>query len=203
MESNVADSEPMVDIAAVAEPELQDYLRQLEVIRRDAAALVAGLGAGQMKWRPEPGRWSIVECFDHLNSVSAMYIPLFAERIADARAKGMLAAGPFRYSFLGNKFVGSLEPPVKMKVKMPKGMEAPVLADPATVLPEFDRLTVEMAKVMASADGVDLRGVKISSAFSKVLRLSLGQWFAFVNAHTRRHLWQARNIMERPDFPKS
>jgi hypothetical protein len=164
---------------------------------------VAGLSREQLTWRSEPGRWSIIECIDHLNGVSTMYLPLFARKIAEARANGMLASGPFRYGFLGNKFVGSLEPPVKMKVKMQKGMEVPVVSDPEKVIAEFDRLMIEAEKVVASADGVDLRGVKITSLLSRLLKLSLGQWFAFFNAHARRHLWQARNVMSHAGFPRS
>ena len=48
-------------------PELQDYARQFEAVTQEARDLAAGLSPAQWSWRPEPGRWSIAECLDHLN----------------------------------------------------------------------------------------------------------------------------------------
>jgi len=31
--------------------------------------------------------------------------------------------------------------------------------------------------------------------------MPLGAYFAFVLAHDRRHLWQARNVRTAPEFP--
>jgi hypothetical protein len=35
------------------------------------------------------------------------------------------------------------------------------------------------------------------------LRLPLGAYFAFVIAHDRRHLWQARRVRDAAEFPHS
>ena len=56
-------------------PELDIYLEQIRYIRQDVAAIVADLGDGQFTWRPAPDRWSIGECFEHLNLTAAAYRP--------------------------------------------------------------------------------------------------------------------------------
>ena len=38
----------------------------LEEIARDAHTTFGGFEARQLNWRPEPARWSVAQCFDHL-----------------------------------------------------------------------------------------------------------------------------------------
>ena len=52
-------------------PELEIYLEEIRYIRQDVAALVANLADDQFTWRPGRDRWSIGECFEHLNLTAA------------------------------------------------------------------------------------------------------------------------------------
>ena len=56
-------------------PESYIYLEQIRYIRQDVTAIVANLGDDQFTWRPAPGRWSIGECFEHLNLTAAAFGP--------------------------------------------------------------------------------------------------------------------------------
>ena len=49
----------------------------------------------------------------------------------------------------------------------------------------------------------DLSKARVQSPASRWIRLDLGAGFALMAAHERRHLWQARRLTERPDFPKA
>src|SRR5574341_987320 len=101
-------------------PEPEDYICQLEAIQSDAREIAAGLTDAQFNWRPEPGRWSIAQCFDHLSVTASRYLTVIDEGIERARARGLYGNGPFRHGWLGNWFARSLEPPVKRKFKAPK-----------------------------------------------------------------------------------
>ena len=52
-----------------------------------------------------------------------------------------------------------------------------------------------------AADGLDLSRVRVSSPAIPLLRLQLGIWFLSTNAHTLRHLGQARRVLSDPRFP--
>ncbi len=49
---------------------LDEYVRQFEDLKRDARQLTEGLSDAQLNWSPAPGRWSMAQCLEHLNSVA-------------------------------------------------------------------------------------------------------------------------------------
>jgi hypothetical protein len=49
--------------------------------------------------------------------------------------------------------------------------------------------------------GLDLSRIKLGSPIVPIVRLPLGTWFAFIIAHERRHVWQARQVRQELRFP--
>ncbi len=181
--------------------ELAGYLQQIEAAKQEGAAFLAGMTDAQFNWRPGPDRWSIGQCFDHLNVSVRKTLPAFDRAIAAARERGRLASGPFRYGWFARWMVGSMEPPVKrrqgtFKILVP-AQEVPL----APTLAEFRTLREQLAERVRNADGLDLRRARVVSPVTRLLRMPLGAYFAFVLAHDRRHLWQARNVRTAPEFP--
>ena len=185
-------------------PELQDYRRRFEAARQDAGALAAPLTPAQLSWRPRPEAWSIAQCLDHLVVTGRSVLPKLDESIARAHARGWHGQGPFRYGWLGNWFVranGPTEEPPKRPVPTP-GIYMPH-ADPAAaeVLPAFVALQGELVERLHRANGLDLARAKAASPVTRLLRLSLGQWFALLAGHQERHLRQAGRVRAHPGFP--
>ncbi len=75
--------------------ELSGYLGQIEAVKREGNAILAGMTDVQFNWRPGPERWSMAQCFDHLNVAVGRTFPAFDRAIADARDRGLRAPGPF------------------------------------------------------------------------------------------------------------
>ena len=46
--------------------------RSLDHTRDELRRLVAGLSAEQWSWKPAPDRWSVAECFAHLNETGGL-----------------------------------------------------------------------------------------------------------------------------------
>ncbi|OLC08394.1 MAG: hypothetical protein AUH42_01520 [Gemmatimonadetes bacterium 13_1_40CM_70_11] len=181
--------------------ELAGYLQQIEAAKREAATFLAGMTDAQFNWRPSPERWSIGQCFDHLNVSVRTTLPAFDRAIAAARVRGRLSPGPFRYGWFARWMVGSMEPPVKRRQGTFKILRPAVEVPLAPTLAEFRSMRDQLAERARSADGLDLRRVRVVSPVFRLLRLPLGAYFAFVLAHDRRHLWQARNVRAAPEFP--
>ena len=181
--------------------ELREYQRQLRDISADLADLTGTLDELQLNWRPAPTRWSIAEGVVHLNAVAELLLPVLERRAVDARKKGLLAEGPFRHSRLGNFFLKMMEPPPKLRIPGPKGLLPQPQHYTREVIATFMRLQEEIIAAIDRADGLNLSAIMINSPFPRPLRLSIGQWYGFLAAHARRHLWQARNVRNDPDFP--
>lgn len=173
----------------------QDDIRTLI---RQVRALAEELDRETFNRRPGEGRWSVGECVEHLSAAARLYLPPLTEAIEKARAKGVLGRRKHGMTWLGRIVVWSTEPPPKRPSRMktwPK-LEPARDLDPAETLDEFEALHEELIVRMNEASDLDLKKVKVRSVLDRRLRLSLGDWFAFLAAHGRRHLWQAERTLE-------
>lgn len=187
-------------VPRILHAELSEYRRQLRDARADAEKLVEGLTDAQFNWSPAPGRWSIAECLDHLNS-GWLVLPKLDHKIASATEKGLRGEGPYRHPLLGRLYVRFVEPPPKIRFRAPKAYVPKPDQPLAAVAPRFFELQDELIRRVLAADGLDLGEIRMSSPITRKFRMSLGQWFAFLAAHERRHLWQAWQVRNHPAFP--
>ncbi len=183
-------------------PERADLERQLDAITTEADRVLAGLSEAQVNWRPAPDRWSVGECLSHLNVSIRAVLPALDRAIETARAQGLVGAGGGRTGWFANWMVRSQEPPVKRRVRT-FPMFQPVAArhDAAQLLAEFRAFRGDLRERLARAEGIDWGRAKVVSPASRFFRLPFGAYVAFLLAHDRRHLWQARDVRNHPDFP--
>lgn len=180
--------------------ELAEYRRQVRNIRADAEKLVEGLSESELNWKPSREKWSIAQCLDHLNNGWKVLTKL-DRVIAAAGRDGIRGDGPYRHPLLGRLYVRFTEPPPKIRVPAPKPYR-PVEERPISdAVPRFLDLQTEILTRIEAADGLDLGRIRMSSPITKRFRMSLGQWFGFLAAHERRHLWQAWQVRRHPEFP--
>ena len=175
--------------------ELEEYLRQLDAIRADARQLVAGLSDAEFNRRPAAGRWSAAECLDHLNTLRKI-LPAIDRAITHAAARGLRSEGPFHYGWFARWMIRSFEPPPQRRFRNPRLLEpAHQPLAPDAVLREFLSLRDALTRRVQQADGLDLERVIVVSPVSRFFRMPLGGYFAFLLAHDRRHLRQARHAL--------
>jgi hypothetical protein len=175
---------------------------QFAAAARETEELARGLTPAQLQWRP-PEKWSIAECLDHLNHAERM-LARFDRKFGEARAKGWTGAGPFRAGLLAGLYIRWVEPPVRrLRVRSPKAFRPRAEADLADVVPRFLRLQEGLIRRAEDAQGLDLARIRMSSPVVRQFKMSAAEWLAFLAAHQRRHLWQARRVREHPDFPAS
>ena len=180
--------------------ELRDYYEQLENIKEDALELTAPLEDTQFNWRPSLKRWSISECLGHLNLANGLDVPMLAGEIERARSAGLTAKGPFHYGFLSRAVIRFTEPPANFKTKAPKAYK-PASGQPKDkVVAEFISIHDRLLDLISRANGLDLARIKVPTLFPRV-KFSLGQRFALLAAHDRRHLRQAWDVRKHPNFP--
>jgi hypothetical protein len=160
-----------------------------------------GLSSAQFNWRPEGNRWSVGECLDHLNVTNGLYLDQIQITIDRARRKGILGNPPFRYGRIESWFVKQMNPPVKLKLKAPEGF-APTHSklDRDEVLATWRSQHWNFLDKIGWCEGLHLIRNKVRSPLSRFLKLSLGATFALVTAHNRRHIWQAKQILESAEF---
>lgn len=188
--------------------ELQESWRELVANGERAEELASGLTPGQLRWRPEPERWSVGECLEHLVLTGEAYLEVLDEAIEEGRRRGKHAEGPYRRSLVGRLLAWTLEPPPRLKVPAPEIIRprtgAPEVGDrpdPDASLPRFLALRARLGRRLEAADGLDLGRIRLASPFFAFLRFDLGSAFRMVAAHERRHLWQAERVTAEEGFP--
>jgi hypothetical protein len=182
-------------------PELAELDRQFAALKAEASELVSGLTEAQFNWRPDPRNWSIAECLLHLNIVADRYVHVLEKTLADARTRGLVGQGPFAHGRLGKWILANTEPAPKRRYKAPRTFR-PTDGQPITaVLPTFKHLQDQLALRLEQANGLDLARVKAPALELRPFRFNLQLTFAWIAAHERRHLWQARQVRSHAAFP--
>ena len=181
----------------MAVSELELYRRQFEQIQQQANELTAGLNEARFNWRLSPQDWSIEECLAHLTMVGQWEVRAIDQAIDHGKERGITGQGPFEYGAIDRFIVHQTEPPVRSP--LPAGRHfVPLHGQPVTaVMPTFLHVQSQILLQLSSAEGLDLRRVKVATPISRFLKMSLGMMFAQIAAHERRHLEQARRVREK------
>lgn len=179
--------------------ELESREREFEAAKGELRDLLVGVSDEAFNRRGDERRWSMAECVDHLIVIGEKLIPRMQSAVATAREKGWRAEGPFRYSRFSAWFVRQMgdEPlPPRGRFKTPRLYLPPPgrAISVADALRDFIELQDRFVAVVRSVDGLDLARIKVTSPVTRLLRVSLGQWFRALSGHQRRHLWQAAQV---------
>lgn len=188
------------------DPDIAMLVTEIDANLSHADSIVHGLTSEQFLWRPEPGRWSIGECFAHLNMANGGSLEAIETGIAKGRASGKTGEGPFPYGFLSRKFIASQELPVKKKFSAPKVFLPPADLNMDKTLAEYRRIGGELKRLTRDANGLHLVRVKVTmpalpAVLRAIVRMPLGGRIALITTHDRRHLWQAEQVRNDPAFP--
>ena len=185
-------SQPLASLPA----DIRDLHDQLEANTRDARAVAEGMTAAHGEWRADPGSWSVAQCLDHLATGNRVYLNAMRPSAVRAREERRLRSGIARPGLLGGLFVRSLEPPVKLALRMKaprkiKPQPSPPLAD---AIAAFLASQQDMLAFLRDSADLDLAHVRFPNPFVRGVRFSLATGFHVTAAHERRHLWQAWRV---------
>lgn len=183
------------------DPALDEHVRAFEAIGRDVTALTRGLTDAQLNWRPSDGRWSIAECIAHLTATGNMYLAPLDRAIERGHAQAMFGGRDFQPTGIGRWLIAQMEPPPKRKMRAPKKIAPQRVETGRQLATEFDAMHRELIDRVRRSTSLDLSRVMLRSPIIPLIRLSLGTWLAFIVAHERRHLWQARQVRQELRFP--
>lgn len=182
-------------------PELEARRRDYQAAADEACERFGWLSEAQLAWRPEPGRWSIAECLDHLHVTGEEVLAQVEAAIGRGWARGTTGSPPFRYGWLGPWFVRANAPSGR-RVPTPKVFRPREGRPPVGALDDFLALQEELAAALERANGLDLARVRARSPVTPLLRIGIGSWFEVIAVHQARHLAQARAVLEHPAFPR-
>jgi hypothetical protein len=183
-------------------PELDALRKDFEALSAEADGIAAPLTDEQFHWQPRPDAWSVAQCLEHLNATARAYLPMLDDGIADAIRRGVYQHGPFAYNWIGRLMVWVVSPTTKVKAKAPRPFQPVAGRARHEVMAAFRAYQVQYIDRLRQANGLDLARARVVSPAAKWLRMPLGSGFLTMIAHERRHLAQARRVLQAPGFPR-
>lgn len=161
--------------------------------------LVAGLGPDELLWRPEPSRWGVADCFEHLISIGSAYHPRIQDALANAPPAPRTAT--YRPRLFGRLFLRGAGPegPIRIRARGPFAPGHPR----SDAFQRFEAQQDELLELIERAGRADLQRTRISSPLSRLLTLTLGECLEMLVQHQVRHLDQASRVLEEAGHPNS
>jgi DinB family protein len=187
-------------VAAELPEDLAAILGRLEESDRQARALIAEVDEERFNWRPDERSWSVAQCLDHLNAGNHVYLGPIRDALERARQRNAWRRGPIRPRLLEGWFIRSLEPQAGPRLKAPRKIVPAARKSRAEVGEQWKRIQAELRELLQAAAPLDLNRTRFINPFIPLLRFSVGTGFLVLDAHERRHLWQAEKIRSHPRF---
>lgn len=174
---------------------LIDELKNILLSSRQKVLAFAKYDVEVLNHKEDGGRWSVLECIEHLNLYGDFYLPEIEKSILNARTA---SGSSFTTGVLGGYFAKLMK--VGADGKMTK-MKSPGDKDPskselgAVVLDRFIKQTDMLLGLLDRAGRVDLQRAKTPITLSRWIRLRLGDTFRFNIFHIERHVLQAERAL--------
>ena len=180
---------------------LADVRIGLESVARDAQAAFGGLDARQLNWRPDPARWSVGQCFEHMLTVNKLVFQAADDALDSKSPRSIWQRLPILPRVFGTMLVRSQSPDGQRRFTAPsKGQPASSDID-ANVLQRFLDQHRQAAIRLRSLDERDAARAIMTSPFVNFITYSVLDGWRLVVAHDRRHFEQARRVMQAAGFP--
>lgn len=185
--------EPLMD-------EIESLAKQYDDALAEVEGIVHPLSKEQFHWCPEPDKWSVGQCVEHLAQVGTMYGGKISIAVEVGINERVLAPGPFSYGWLERLFLSMTEPPPKFRVKAPRVFRpAPAggtRRNPGEILDAYRQSNRQLRELVLRSKGLDRKRLKVVSPASDLIKISLGIALAIGVAHERRHIYQMKEILK-------
>lgn len=183
--------------------DLQEIVDAIDAADREAEAIAAGLSDAQFFWRPDAGRaWSVALCLDHLATANSVYCDGMERAAKEARARNWRRRDPIRSNVFGRWFISSMEPPPRRRQTAPGKIQPASARSRDEIMRAFREAHDRVRALARESADLDVNRAAFPNPFIQFVRVRLGTGFRILAAHDRRHLWQARRVTEREDFPR-
>ena len=176
------------------------YIEQFKKAKQTGEDFILSIEEQQFLQPPEEGRWSIAECYGHLVSYGDLYYDNMAAAISDSRETTGEVETAFQPRWIFRKLASFFEPPYSIKMKTVGAMKPELVSgySRTEVLKEYLELQDRYIALLEKAQHrhIDLGKVMITHPIISLISMSLTECFALMEAHQRRHQWQAEQTLK-------
>lgn len=149
---------------------------------------------------PAPGKWSILQVIEHLNSYNRYYIPELEKALKRGKQDGVPFNAQFKSGWFGDYFTKMMMPgeggKISNKMNAPKDHRPVAQQDANKVITEFLAGEQKIISLLQMAATTDMGKLRLPISISRLIKLKAGDTFRFLIAHQQRHFVQLQNVMD-------
>ena len=177
----------------------ETFIEQLEVDTRQIMVSLKRLRQQDpelLLQQPAPGKWSVAQVIEHLNTYGRYYLPKLSEGLGNS---SFTANAYFSPGILGAYFTKSMKPKpdgtIPNKMKAFKNHSPGTDIETKTALDEFEQQEILLLQLLDKARNTDIGKIRIPVSIAPFIKLKMGDAFAFLVAHHERHFLQINNTL--------
>lgn len=174
----------------------QKWSKQIDETTRDFNNLFGLLTAAELNWKPAANTWSIAQNIEHLIVINQSYFPIINSVRDNTYKIPFLSKFGFVTDLMGRKILDSVQVDRKRKVTTFPIWEPTQSDISEDILDRFEIHQSELKEYIENAQDLIGKGTVISSPANKYIVYTLETAFDIIVTHERRHLEQARGVLE-------
>ncbi|MGF7213905.1 hypothetical protein GGR92_000045 [Spirosoma lacussanchae] len=175
---------------------------RLTTILKTVESEFGHLSDEQLRWKPAPRSWSIIECLQHLNLAERYYIRNLQHKVDQL---GLVQTMPTDQTLASDRVGRTLNwivnPETKLKFPAPGIIKPRSSVDlhPANVLAQFLEIQYLLRELLDKAVYLDWNADKLTTIFGNWLKIRVGDALQMLVSHSERHLNQAMRVKKEMD----
>jgi len=181
---------------------LPQLVTEAAAISKDVERQFGGLSTAQINWKPDPKRWSVAQCLDHLIAGNRELHRPIDEIIEGRTQTRVLERAPAYARLWGRLMVRQLRPEAKLKLTAPSKATPAASAIDRDIVRRFVDQQSDTIRRMQLLDERNRGDVVLTSPFAWPVVYRAIDACRIIVAHERRHLAQAERVVDSPGFPR-
>ncbi len=181
--------------------ELSKLIEGAHAIKQEAQEVFGNLDSEQLNWKPSAEEWSVAQCFEHLIVTNTGYFPVIKKIAGGQHKPAFKERLPLLPRAFGSIVLNAVQPEAQRKFKAVPKFQPSNSAIQGDIITKFQAEQEDLVKHMKMTEGLELRKIVITSPVMSFMTYSLWDAYRIMVAHERRHMVQAKRVMDTPGFP--
>ncbi|HLP51019.1 MAG TPA: DinB family protein [Chitinophagales bacterium] len=170
-------------------------------VNGEAKLQFGSLTGAQLNWKPSSDKWSIAQCLDHLMVSNNTYLPQLDAVIAGKHSNSFYQNIRFISKFFGEYLIRETGPVVAKPMKNPPAFAPSQSEITGTIVSDFEKHQQQFSAKLSQLSATDLDKTVLSSPALGIITYTLRDLLTILSGHEQRHLNQAKNVLNHPNFP--
>jgi len=179
---------------------IQSIISDMESVAEDVRTTFGSLKGEQLNWKPGEQSWSIAQCLDHIILSNTEFYPEF-EKLASGARKNSFWETYSPFTGWGGRFLIKAVSEDSKKAKAPSKAIVPPSDIDGNIVELFAEHVTEVNKKIESVAAADRKKTVVTSPFLAIFTSTLDDASTVLVEHSKRHIRQAKRVMEADGFP--